>query len=448
MASSFPVTRWSLIARAIDGNQPASREHMGELLEQYWRPMFVHLKCKGLPDTRAEDLLQDFVLTLLDKNLLAVADPARGKFRSLLLTALDRFLVSKFRHENAAKRSPGHVASLDAAELDVAQPEAEGALAFERAWALDVLAETLSRMKSECDASGDDARWALFEDRVVGPLLNGSDPCDYVAFARQHGLDSEKAAMNMLVTAKRQFARVMRDVIAEYVTRSSRARIDGRTQSGRPGVEPLRTAELDLQEHQLRQSVEQEINDLRRILAATRGVADLAVELSEGPDAAKREPQKSQFFQRLAARGGGPAETFESLLSTGMETTDDALAVGIEELLGAPLSRVPGLETDHWLSLGEFLAGDTVDGRRLMAVKDWAGAHRISRSGTMPPPLANALYFLVLAAAISRGQRALTKLGESQLQAGLAALEELSWFPAEFLPLVRDARKIVGSPAA
>jgi len=445
MASSFPLTRWSLIARAIDSNQPASRERMGELLEQYWRPMFIHLKCKGLKHTQAEDILQDFVVTLLDKNLLTVADPAKGKFRSLLLTALDRFLVSRFRHDSAAKRSPGQVASIDAAELDVALPASDGGLAFERAWALDVLAETLARMKSECEAGDQNVRWALFEDRIVTPLLAGGEPCDYVEFATRHGLDNEKAAMNMLVTAKRQFARVMRDVIAEYVSRSSRARIDGRTPAARPSGEVIPPLDLDVQEHQLRQAVEHEINDLQRILAASQGVAELAAECVESPDAEKREPQKSVFFRLLVQRPADADESLGSLLGTGMETTDDALAVGIAELLGAPLSRVPGLENDHWLTLGEFLTGEAPDARRLSSVKDWASSHRISRSGTMPPSLANALYFLVLATAISRGHRDLTKLGETQLRAGLESLEQLSWFPGELLPMVREARKTVAA---
>jgi hypothetical protein len=443
MASSFPLTRWSLIARAIDSNQPASREHMGELLEQYWRPMFIHLKCKGLKHTQSEDVLQDFVVTLLDKNLLTVADPSKGKFRSLLLTALDRFLVSRFRHDSAAKRSPGHVASLDAAELDVAQSPGDGSLPFERAWALDVLAETLARMKSECEQDDEAARWALFDDRIVRPLLGAGEPCDYAEFARRHGLENEKAAMNMLVTAKRQFARVMRDVIAEYVSRSSRARVDARNHSASAAAERMPSVDLDLQEHQLRQAVEQEISELQRILAESRGVADLAGDLTDVPQAEHREPQKSVFFRMLIQRPSETAQPLESLLGTGMETTDDALAVGMEELLGAPLSRVPGLETDHWLTLGEFLTGDTPDARRLAAVKDWAGAHRISRSGTMPPPLANALYFLVLATAITKGHRDLTRLGESQLIAGLESLDQLSWFPPELLPMIRAARKAV-----
>jgi hypothetical protein len=444
MASSFPVTRWSLIARAADANQPASREHMGELLEQYWRPMFIHLKCKGIGHTQAEDILQDFVVTLLDKNLLTVADPSRGKFRSLLLTALDRFVVSRFRHDSAAKRSPGHVGSLDAAELDVAQPETEAALAFERAWALDVLAETFARMKGECEAANENVRWELFEDRVIGPLLNGSEPADYVAFARSHGLDSEKAAMNLLVTGKRQFARVMRDVIAEYVTRSSRKGIDEQARQARPGDGP-RSAELDLHEHQLRQAVEQEINDLRRILATSQGVADIAGSLAEPAPADARDPRKSVFFKRLTEHPPASEESFSSLLCTGMETTDDALAVGMSEMMGAPLSRIPGLETDHWMTLGEFLAGESLDPRRLAAVKDWASAHRVSRSGTIPPPLANALYFLVLAAAITHGQRGITRLGESQLEAGLKSLEELSWFPPEFGPMVKRAIETVAA---
>ncbi|MFO1095112.1 MAG: hypothetical protein U0992_17670 [Planctomycetaceae bacterium] len=106
MPSQFPTTRWSLIARASRESPVGSRDEMGSCC-RYWRPMLIHLRFKGLSQEAAEDVLQDFMIELLDQDLLSIADPQKGKFRSLLLTALDRFLISRLRHQNAAKRSPG-----------------------------------------------------------------------------------------------------------------------------------------------------------------------------------------------------------------------------------------------------------------------------------------------------------------------------------------------------
>ena len=93
--SRFPTTQWSLIELAHRETPTGSREQMGALLEAYWQPMYAHLRYKGLSNEKAEDLIQEFMMEILNKDLLAIADPKRGKFRTLLLTALDRFAISQ-----------------------------------------------------------------------------------------------------------------------------------------------------------------------------------------------------------------------------------------------------------------------------------------------------------------------------------------------------------------
>lgn len=423
MPSSFPTTRWSLIGRAADAAQPSSREEMGELLEQYHRPMLIHLRYKGFGHAQAEDALQDFILTLLDKNLLSIADPQKGKFRTLLLTALDRFLVSRHRHEKAAKRSPGKLASLDAAEIDVPQEAPSAGLAFERAWALDVLAETLARMQKECEVSRDVARWRVFDERLIGPLLEGRDAVEYDELAARHGLENGKAAMNLLVTAKRQFARVLREVVGEYVTRHPGS--ERRAKSGRaPGTSPQE--EVDFEEHRIRQAIEQEVGELQKILFESRGVAEVAAQLREVEP--QGEPLKSQYYQRLSSQSSRGSDSIDALFLAGTETTEDAMSVGFAEILQERLNRIPGLEQAESVTLGDFLAADSLNATSLQRLKDWIGLQRFSRSAATPSPLVNGLYFLVLAAAKVRGMQ-VSRLGESQFRSGLEWLLEQPWLP-------------------
>jgi RNA polymerase sigma-70 factor (ECF subfamily) len=217
--SQFPETVWPLIDLAVSEGKTGSREHMGKLLENYWQPMYAHVRFKGVDHQKAEDLVQEFSLQILENDLLSIADPARGKFRTLLLTALDRFVVSRFRYETAAKRAPESSRSLDAAEVDYTQSaEAPASAAFDRAYALDVIAQVLAKMKQECEATGDAARWVVFENRIVSPMLESTEPVEYLELAQDLGLKDEKAAMNLLVTAKRQFTRLLKNHVRDYVS--------------------------------------------------------------------------------------------------------------------------------------------------------------------------------------------------------------------------------------
>jgi RNA polymerase sigma-70 factor (ECF subfamily) len=214
----FPVTRWSLVARA-GGDDPARRlEAMEELLRRYLPALQAHLVIqKRLPPEQADDLIQSFITDkIIQGQLLEQADPQRGKFRTVLLTALDRCIISEFRKQNAQKRAPeaGFV-SLDAEAVQVAAPGG-GSAAFDLEWARQIIAEALRRVQAECDATGRAAFWQLFELRVVRPMLEGAEPPPYDELVRRFGFQSPTQASNALLTAKRMFARFLHEVVAEY----------------------------------------------------------------------------------------------------------------------------------------------------------------------------------------------------------------------------------------
>src|SRR5437016_3232179 len=92
-SNRLPSTHWSEIASASQTRQAKGREATARLLTRYQSALLAHLgfKFRATEDT-AQDLLQSFVAEkILEKELLAQAIPARGRFRTFLLNALDNF---------------------------------------------------------------------------------------------------------------------------------------------------------------------------------------------------------------------------------------------------------------------------------------------------------------------------------------------------------------------
>src|SRR5580693_2515632 len=111
----FPVTQWSLIARASHVDVETRRRALGELLERYVPAVRCYLTLgKRIDPDRADDILQGFLASkILDEHLIERADQQRGKFRTFLLTALDRFIINQHRFDAAQKRAPAQLASID-----------------------------------------------------------------------------------------------------------------------------------------------------------------------------------------------------------------------------------------------------------------------------------------------------------------------------------------------
>lgn len=214
---AFPATQWTLIGRA--GGE-ADQEALQELLNRYLPALRVHLISKYRIDAhRIDDLLQGFVCDkMLEKDLLARADKARGKFRSLLRSSLDHYVASSFRYERAQKRSKHRTLHLDAHEgMDIADPDGDTASpGFDAEWARTVLSHALDLMRADCGRIGRNDLWDVFQGRVVGPILRGEPPVPYETLIERFGFRSPTQASNTLITAKRMYARAVKKAVGPY----------------------------------------------------------------------------------------------------------------------------------------------------------------------------------------------------------------------------------------
>ncbi|MEM1028154.1 MAG: hypothetical protein AAGJ38_08730 [Planctomycetota bacterium] len=155
---------------------------LDQLLRQYAPAMVSHLvrRIRLLPE-HAEDIVQGFIVEkVLEKGLVGKADANRGKFRTLLLTALDRYLASDFRAASAQKRGAGRVSSLEGLGTPIADANSGGGGdVFEVEWSRTLMDQAIDRMKQECDTSDRPDVWGVFHDRLLCPTLDRTEPPSY-----------------------------------------------------------------------------------------------------------------------------------------------------------------------------------------------------------------------------------------------------------------------------
>src|SRR5262245_53996566 len=93
-AERFCTTHWSVVLKARDAHDPDAHASLTHLCHTYWFPLYACVRRHGHPPADAQDLTQAFFAKLLEKEQIALADPARGRFRTFLLRSLENFLRS------------------------------------------------------------------------------------------------------------------------------------------------------------------------------------------------------------------------------------------------------------------------------------------------------------------------------------------------------------------
>ena len=98
----FYTTCWTKISDIKTSDKAKEQLIINDLLELYWKPVYCYLRHKGNNNEVAKDLTQGFFHeVVINRSLIQQADKAKGKFRTFLLTALDRYTMDVHRKETA-----------------------------------------------------------------------------------------------------------------------------------------------------------------------------------------------------------------------------------------------------------------------------------------------------------------------------------------------------------
>ncbi len=170
VSADFGRTRWSVVAAVRSGSEADARHSLAELCRRYWVPVYTYVRRCGHPKESAAALVQAFLSHLVHE--IRDGDPAAdGGFRVFLQRRLEHFLASDWTRLDTTTPMPELAPPWPLEEIEQRQRREQvsdqtPSQAFQRAFALELLAHGLEQLRAEADR-GD--RGAMFE--AVRPFL-------------------------------------------------------------------------------------------------------------------------------------------------------------------------------------------------------------------------------------------------------------------------------------
>ena len=218
-AGHFATTQWSVVLACGDRERPEATAALAQLCETYWYPLYTYVRRQVGDVHEAQDLTQAFLANFLEKELVAKADPERGRFRSYLLTACKRFLINEWHKARAAKRGGGQFTlSLDweSGESRFTQLDAETLTAeqlYEQQWAMTLLQRVMEQLRAEQEAKGKLAQFDVLKQFLAG----ATDEAGYGEAGKSLGI-SEGAAKVAAHRLRGRYRELLRKEIAQTVS--------------------------------------------------------------------------------------------------------------------------------------------------------------------------------------------------------------------------------------
>jgi RNA polymerase sigma-70 factor (ECF subfamily) len=218
VAHRFPTTHWSQVLAAGASAEPESIAALTALCAAYWYPVYAFIRRKGHNADTAQDLVQGFFADLLERGGLFKAEPAKGRFRSLVMAACSNYLCNRHNHDRALKRGGGKpLISIDALSAEggyLHEPSHEltAEKLFERRWATTLLSRVLEALGAEMAAKG---KSALF-NALRPALLGDAKRTPYAQIATDLGT-TEEAARAAAHRLRARYRNLLREEVASTV---------------------------------------------------------------------------------------------------------------------------------------------------------------------------------------------------------------------------------------
>lgn len=211
----FATTRWTLVVDAARDAETSAIDALGELISTYWQPLYRYARRKGKSKEDAEDLVQGFMLHLVEARSFESADREKGRFRAFLLTCFNRWMTNDWRHASRQKRGGGQMdLSFDweSAEtglsLDLAD-ERSPDHHYDREWALALLAKVLEDLETLSITEGSGEQF----QRLKCCLTADSQKIPYPEIAEEMGV-TEGALRVAVHRLRKRYRKLLTDEIS------------------------------------------------------------------------------------------------------------------------------------------------------------------------------------------------------------------------------------------
>ena len=206
-----------MLADASLHGDAEARAALARLCEAYRPPVITFLRQRGYKPELAEDLAQEFFLSLLQSSAWKRADRTQGRFRTFLLGTL-MHVVGRVKVREAAERRGGgmFIGSLEELAETGFEPKdgaLDGAQTFDRDWAMQIMDLALRGVARPFLENGRDEEW-----QVIAQFLPGAgETPGYQEAATQAGL-SLPAFKTAVHRVRQHFREELRVTVARTVS--------------------------------------------------------------------------------------------------------------------------------------------------------------------------------------------------------------------------------------
>ncbi|MBS0193531.1 MAG: hypothetical protein JSR34_04730 [Proteobacteria bacterium] len=153
---SFAATRWSVILQGAAGKTALGEHALGDLVQRYGYPVYACVRRCGHAPAIAQDITRLFLREIVATT--ATRRPAAGqRLRDFLLDRLQRFLGEDWRagiEETRAADVWTPPVDLEARYQHDVPADASPGQAYQRTFALEVIARAVQRLQAEAAQTG------------------------------------------------------------------------------------------------------------------------------------------------------------------------------------------------------------------------------------------------------------------------------------------------------
>ncbi len=203
---------------ANDSSAGTARRALDELCRIYRYPLYCFVRRAGYQHADADDVIQGFFAQLLARGFFAQAEARKGRLRGFLLASLEWYLRDEARRAGTVKRGgrirfiPLDFAEAEARFAEMAMDHGSPEECMDRAWALEVLRQTMQTIRHEWRCAGRAALYEALRPWLLTPLVASE--------TRQIAARCELSEENVRITLHRlrkHYGRAIREVVAETV---------------------------------------------------------------------------------------------------------------------------------------------------------------------------------------------------------------------------------------
>jgi len=215
----FKSTQWTIVNNAA-GDNDAALQALSWLCEQYWRPLYIFVRQRGMDHDDAADAVQGFFAFVCSRDVFARVERRETRFRTFLLAVFKNWLADQRDRAHALKRGGGLVrVDLSDSSAMPAPPELmEGETpehCFDRTWARAVFDSAIARLDEEL-GEGDRVDYML---EIRRRLLEGGQP-DWSSVATRFGT-TMNAVKQMAFSIRGRFAVLLKKEVRALVSSDS-----------------------------------------------------------------------------------------------------------------------------------------------------------------------------------------------------------------------------------